>query len=48
VFLLDVQGHREDASLAEAVEEAHGVTLWLRVLGSYPRWTHAAGGGQLA
>jgi prephenate dehydratase len=40
VFLLDLQGHREDAAVAEALEEARGVTLWLRVLGSYPRWTH--------
>jgi prephenate dehydratase len=39
VFLLDVQGHRADAAVAEAVEQARGVTLWLRVLGSYPRWT---------
>lgn len=42
VFLLDVQGHRADAAVAEAVEEARGVTLWLRVLGSYPRWTRRA------
>lgn len=39
VFLLDLQGHREDALVAEAIEEARSVTLWLRVLGSYPRWT---------
>jgi prephenate dehydratase len=39
VFLLDVQGHRADAAVAEALDEARGVTLWLRVLGSYPRWT---------
>ncbi len=39
VFLLDLQGHREAAPVAEAIDEARGVTLWLRVLGSYPRWT---------
>jgi prephenate dehydratase len=39
VFLVDLQGHREDATVAEAIEEARGATLWLRVLGSYPRWT---------
>ncbi|MEZ4553534.1 MAG: prephenate dehydratase [Dehalococcoidia bacterium] len=39
VFLLDLQGHRDDEGVAEAVEEARKVTLWLRVLGSYPRWT---------
>lgn len=38
VFLVDLQGHRQDATVAEAIEEARGVTLWLRVLGSYPRW----------
>jgi prephenate dehydratase len=38
VFLLDLQGHRHDAEVAEAIEQARGVTLWLRVLGSYPRW----------
>jgi prephenate dehydratase len=39
VFLLDLQGHRADGPLREALEQAMGVTLWLRVLGSYPRWT---------
>jgi prephenate dehydratase len=48
VFLLDVQGHREDGPVADAIEEARGVTLWLRVLGSYPRWSRTAGGVQLA
>lgn len=38
VFLLDVQGHRTDAPVAEALEAARAVTLWLRVLGSYRRW----------
>lgn len=41
VFLFDLQGHREDAPVAEAIEEARTVTLWLMVLGSYPRWTRA-------
>jgi prephenate dehydratase len=39
VFLLDLLGHRDDDPVAEAIEEARGVSLWLRVLGSYPRWT---------
>lgn len=38
VFLLDLLGHRDDDPVAEAIEEARGVSLWLRVLGSYPRW----------
>jgi prephenate dehydratase len=39
VFLVDIQGHHHDAPVAEAIELARGVTLWMRVLGSYPRWT---------
>ncbi|HRC62123.1 MAG: prephenate dehydratase [Dehalococcoidia bacterium] len=38
VFLVDLLGHRDDPPVAEAIEEARGVTLWMRVLGSYPRW----------
>ncbi|MDA0365200.1 MAG: prephenate dehydratase [Chloroflexi bacterium] len=38
VFLVDVHGHRDDATLADAVNEVSRVTSWLRVLGSYPRW----------
>jgi len=48
VFLVDVLGHREDAQLAEAIEEARGAALWLRVLGSYPRWKGPRETGQLA
>jgi prephenate dehydratase len=39
VFLVDFQGHRVDAPVVEALEATRAVTLWLRVLGSYPRWT---------
>ena len=39
VFLLDIQGHRADAPVAEALAAAEDATLWLRMLGSYPRWT---------
>ena len=38
VFLVDVHGHRADATLADALREAARVTSWLRILGSYPRW----------
>ena len=38
VFLVDVQGHRSEAGLAEALAEIERETLWLRVFGSYPRW----------
>ncbi|MPZ98232.1 MAG: prephenate dehydratase [Dehalococcoidia bacterium] len=38
VFLVDVQGHRDDPPLAETLREVEAVVHWLRVLGSYPRW----------
>ena len=39
VFLLDLQGHRSDPAVLEALRSVEAQTLWLRVLGSYPRWT---------
>jgi prephenate dehydratase len=38
VFLVDVQGHRGEEPLAEALREIGAVVYWMRVLGSYPRW----------
>ena len=38
VFFVDFQGHRADPGVAEALVELEAATLWLRVLGSYPRW----------
>ena len=38
VFLVDFQGHRSDPTVAGALSALEGATLWLRVLGSYPRW----------
>ena len=43
VFFVDVQGHRDDPLLAEAITEAAQITHWLRVLGSYPRWVGTPG-----
>ena len=37
LFLFEVDGHREDANVARAVERLAGRTEVLRVLGSYPR-----------
>ena len=45
VFLVDVQGHRSEPALAEALEQIAHEALWLRVFGSYPRWQ---GGPRLA
>ena len=39
VFLVDVLGHRTDPLLAEALTALQEAALWLRILGSYPRWT---------
>ncbi len=38
VFLVDVQGHRTDAALGDALAAVERETLWLRVFGSYPHW----------
>jgi chorismate mutase/prephenate dehydratase len=37
VFYIDVEGHREDAALAAALEELAGAAFAVKVLGSYPR-----------
>ncbi len=39
VFLLDLQGHRLDDLVRDALASIEEQTMWLRVLGSYPRWT---------
>lgn len=41
VFFCDVQGHHDDPVVASVLAEASGITQWLRVLGSYPRWKRA-------
>lgn len=38
-FFADVEGHQHEADVAAAITEARPHTQWLRVLGSYPRWT---------
>jgi prephenate dehydratase len=39
IFLLDLQGHRSDPAVVDALAAVEAHTLWLRILGSYPRWT---------
>jgi len=41
VFLIDFQGHRSDAKVAEALAALKAQTSMLRVLGSYPRFKGA-------
>ena len=36
-FYLDFEGHREDPAVKEALEQLKPHTLFLKVLGSYPR-----------
>ncbi len=38
IFLVDVNGHREDAHVARALERIRVRTGMLKVFGSYPRW----------
>ena len=38
-FFADVEGHQQESEVATAIAEARPHTQWLRVLGSYPRWT---------
>jgi chorismate mutase/prephenate dehydratase len=36
-FYLDFEGHREDPAVKETLEKLKGLTLFLKVLGSYPK-----------
>jgi chorismate mutase/prephenate dehydratase len=36
LFFIDIEGHREDANVAEALQEVAGIAGWMKVLGSYP------------
>jgi prephenate dehydratase len=38
IFLLDLQGHREDAVVREALAAVEAQAHFFRVLGSYPRF----------
>lgn len=38
VFLVDIEGHRQDPTVREALAQVERETLWLRVLGSYAAW----------
>lgn len=37
LFFVDVEGHRDDANLAEALAELQGIAGYVKVLGSYPQ-----------
>ena len=38
LFLIDCQGHREDAEVKEAIDGLRAQTATLRIFGSYPQW----------
>ncbi len=44
VFLVDIEGHRTDALVAEALERARAHTERLHIFGSYPRYRAAEQG----
>lgn len=37
LFFVDVEGHRDDANLADALAELQGIAGYVKVLGSYPQ-----------
>lgn len=41
VFLLDFLGHRLDEVVRDALASVEKQASWLRILGSYPRWTES-------
>jgi chorismate mutase/prephenate dehydratase len=36
LFFVDIEGHRDDANVAAAIEEVSRIAGYLKVLGSYP------------
>jgi chorismate mutase/prephenate dehydratase len=36
LFFVDIEGHRDDANVAAALQEVNGIAGYLKVLGSYP------------
>jgi len=41
IFLVDMEGHRSEATVAAALAGVEAKAFFLRVLGSYPRWDDA-------
>jgi len=46
VLLLEIEGHRSDPVVRDALEELSGTTEWFRILGSYPRERPPAGSSE--
>jgi prephenate dehydratase len=45
IFLVDLEGHRDDAVVAEALEKVRTKTALFKLLGSYPRYTEKSKNG---
>lgn len=43
IFLIDLDGHRDDPAVKEAIEGLRAQTSMLKIFGSYPRYTAASG-----
>ena len=41
IFLVDLEGHRSEPAVGEALAAAQAKAFFFRVLGSYPRWDDA-------
>jgi prephenate dehydratase len=41
IFLVDLEGHRSEPAVAEALAAVQAKAIFFRVLGSYPRWDDA-------
>ncbi len=39
IFFCDFEGHRTDKKLSEALEELENSTIFLKILGSYPKFS---------
>ena len=46
VFFTDIEGHRKDPAVAQAIEELTKVSRMVRVLGSYPQARRSAAGAE--
>ncbi len=40
VFFVDIEGHQQDSAVARALEGLHALTVFVKVLGSYPTAVH--------
>jgi prephenate dehydratase len=39
IFLLDLQGHRLDPNIKDALKQIQSLSMFFRIIGSYPQWS---------